>query len=155
MKNLKNVFFAILMCSVVSNVYALDHFTLAGKKIEDSQLLKEDRTIIKFWTTWCPYCSRQLNFFKHKIAKLEKEGVKVYLVNVGEDQAKVVRFADKLKLPKDNIVLNKNSSLARRFAIMGYPTYVFFYKGRELTRANVLNDDSLEQLLEVYDSLEQ
>jgi len=54
------------------------------------------RVVMSFWATWCEKCLEGLAKMSNKAAELEKNGVLVVLVNVGEDDyAKVSKVAGK------------------------------------------------------------
>lgn len=151
------IFIALLLVfSMNFNAYSADFLTLSGSKLSDSQIFEgKDKTILLFWTTWCPYCGKQLSYIRDKLDYLEKNGIKLYLINTGESQNSVMNFAKKYNIPADKIILNKSQSLAVSARIMGFPTYVVLYKGEMLTQVNILDDESLESLVEVYDNVEK
>ncbi|MDD2752831.1 MAG: TlpA disulfide reductase family protein, partial [Candidatus Omnitrophica bacterium] len=49
-------------------------------------------SILFFWTTWCPYCRTELRALNKMYPQMEKEGITVFAVNVGEENYKVKRF---------------------------------------------------------------
>jgi thiol-disulfide isomerase/thioredoxin len=143
----------LLLLSLVSvaSVFARDYFTLQGGKLAGEELTAPDKTIMLFWTTWCPYCRDQLKFLGDRCSALERRGFTVRLINIGEPQAKVMQFVKDRGLGHCQIVLDESGSLARQFSIQGFPTYLFYYRGQELTRANVLSEAALEKTLNIYD----
>lgn len=156
MRFLRVSFLVIVLCVSSFSVYSADFFTLSGRKLTDQQILKaNDKTVLLFWTTWCRYCGKQLEYIKDKISTLKSAGIDVYLINTGENQKQVMNFAKKHSLPKDKIVLNRSQSLARAANIMGFPTYTVLYEGAEVTKLNFLDDKSLNDLIEAYDDLEK
>ena len=48
------VFFVLM-----SAAYADDFLTVSGGKVTSAQLV-EGKTVLFFWTTWCPYCRKQI-----------------------------------------------------------------------------------------------
>lgn len=154
MKGIIACFMFIVLCLGSVNVWATDYFTLTGRKISESNLTASDKTILKFWTTWCPYCRKQLNYLKDKLSKLEKDGFSVHLVNVGENPQKAMKFIENLGIDPKYVVMDSSSLFARKHGVMGFPTYIFMYQGEELNRANVLNDKSYAQLMRIYGALE-
>lgn len=156
MKFFKVLLIALFLTTSSYSAFAEDFLTLNGKKLTDEQLISgNDKTVWLFWTTWCRYCATQLKYIKKRVKKLNDAGIDIYLVNTGEAQNKVMKFAQKHNLPQDIIVLNKNQSLAAAARIMGFPTYLVLYKGAEAAQINNLDDEAIEKLIEAYGELDK
>ena len=151
----KMIILAMFFCLTFTSfdLFAETFLTLGGKQVSGEDFKSNDKVLLKFWTTWCPYCKKQLNFLKPKLEELEKEGFKIYLINIGESQGKVVPFIDKLGIDQKYVILNKNSSLASKYKVRGFPTYIFLYKGEEVQRTNFLTDQSLKKFINIYKTL--
>ncbi|MDD5409372.1 MAG: TlpA disulfide reductase family protein, partial [Candidatus Omnitrophica bacterium] len=83
--------------------------------------------VLFFWTTWCPYCRTELKELNKLYPQMEKEGIAVFAVNVGEESYKVVRFL------KDHpvsirVLLDRDTRAAENYEINGVPTYIFMNK---------------------------
>ena len=146
------VIFFLLLVTGLTCVFARDFYTLQGQKLAAEELAAPDKTILLFWTTWCPYCRDQLKFLGSRCAELERQGITVRLVNIGESQSQVMGFISKMGLGHCEVVLDERGSLAEKFGILGFPTYLFYHKGREMTRANVLSEPALNKALEVFNT---
>jgi len=81
-------------------------------------------TILFFWTTWCPYCRTELKELNGMRSRLQKEGVDVFAVNVGEPGYKVERFLKNYSLGL-RVLLDLRGRAAQNYDIKGVPTYVF------------------------------
>ena len=135
---------AILFISA-SSIYARDYETLSGERILGKDLQSEDKVVLLFWTTWCPFCAIQVKTFNNYCDELINKGFKIFLVNVQESERKVERFKDRMGI-KCPIILDRLGYMAYRHRILGIPTYVFLKQGREIGRTNFLNKGQLGQL---------
>jgi len=98
--------------------------TLSGEHINFEQFREGKKTIIFFWATWCPHCRealRELNLRKQEF--LEK-GIKLALVDLGEEKAIVQRYMTIHQLPF-NVFLDEESSLSAPYDLLGVPTFYF------------------------------
>ncbi|MFO8053132.1 MAG: TlpA disulfide reductase family protein [Candidatus Omnitrophota bacterium] len=102
--------------------------------------------VLFIWTTWCPYCLVQLDQLSEQCSY---QDVKLVLVNSGEKKQDVRNFIKNRGVPEclqDDIVLDKNSTLARKFSISGYPTFIFLKNGKYLARSYHLNKSLIEKV---------
>ena len=146
------IIFLVLFAASIAGVAARDYFTLQGGKLAGEELVTPEKTILLFWTIQCPYCYDQLKLMADHCAELERRGFTVRLVNVGEPQGRVMRFVQDRGLGHCQVVLDESATLYRKFLVQGFPSYLFYYKGRELMRANLLSEATLEKALKAYDS---
>ncbi|MDD5115901.1 MAG: TlpA disulfide reductase family protein [Candidatus Omnitrophica bacterium] len=83
--------------------------------------------VLLFWTTWCPYCRSELKALNKLYPGMEKEGVAVFAVNVGEAGQKVERFLKSQALEL-KVFLDKKGKAADNYEVMGVPTYILLNK---------------------------
>lgn len=126
----------------------INYITLSGKRLSEQEFSGGSRTILFFWTTWCPYCRTQIKYIKDRTEYIESRGGSVFMVNIGEEQGKVMDFADKMGIKHDNVILNRSSSLGRKYRILGFPTYVILRSGSEVDRLNSMTSEYLEDFLQ-------
>jgi peroxiredoxin len=79
--------------------------------------------VLFFWTTWCPFCQNELKVLNDRYAGLSEDGLEVLAINVGETPDKVQNFIQGYNLAY-RVPLDKDSSVARSYAVSGVPTYV-------------------------------
>ncbi len=100
---------------------------LNGKAVNLSQSSKGKPVILFFWTTWCPYCRSEIKVLNQRHAQIEKEGIVVFGINVGEPDYKVQRFFKDYQL-NFRMLLDQVGLLADKYGLMGVPTYMFLDK---------------------------
>jgi len=104
-------------------------------------------SVLFFWTTWCPYCRAELRALNKMYPQMEKEGVAVFAVNVGEAGYKVERFLKDYAL-NIRILLDKDGQAAENYEIIGVPTYIFINKnGKVVSTEHNLPADYMSMLL--------
>jgi peroxiredoxin len=89
--------------------------------------LKDKNAILFFWTTWCPYCRQELGVIKEHYTSLQKDGVEVLPIDIGESRAKVENFLKNRNFGF-KFFLDENSSVAKEYEVLGIPTYVLIDK---------------------------
>lgn len=104
---------------------------LSGNTFMISTYKDKQVVLLLFWTTWCPYCRKELKVLNGKYADLAKEGIAVLAINVGESAEKVSRFSrdNALTFP---VLLDKNEDAAYSYEIMGIPVYILVDKSGQI-----------------------
>jgi peroxiredoxin len=97
-----------------------DTYTLSSYKNKQSVLLF-------FWTTWCPFCRRELKFLNDMYATLQKDGVEVLAINVGETQSRAEAFIRNYYLSY-KVLLDRDARVSHAYEVVGVPTYAFISK---------------------------
>lgn len=92
-----------------------------------SQYKDKKPVILLFWTTWCPFCRKELRILNEKYPKLTKEGWEVLAVDVGEPLYKVDNLVKNYGLVF-RVLLDRDSSVASAYDLLGVPTYVVINK---------------------------
>lgn len=142
---MRRLFFLGILFMFLSCTQAQDYDVISGEKILSKDLESQDKVVLLFWTTWCPYCTIQVRAFNDYCEELSAKGFKIFLVNVRESERKVELFKDKIGI-KCPIILDRLGDMAYKYRILGIPTYVFLKKGREVGRTNFINKKQLEEL---------
>jgi cytochrome c biogenesis protein CcmG/thiol:disulfide interchange protein DsbE len=97
-----------------------DTFTLSSYKYKQPVMLF-------FWASWCPFCREELQLLSKNYAQLQKEGLALAVINVGESATKVANFSKTHNLPFP-LTLDKDTNISRSFGIFGIPTYILIDK---------------------------
>ena len=105
-------------------------FTLTSVNGSEMNLNKwraGQNAILFFWATWCPHCREHLVELNTMAKGFEQKGVKIILVDVGEDLKTVKEFLDRHKIQFEAL-LDQDSTIAEKFQIIGVPTFFFVDK---------------------------
>lgn len=96
---------------------------LDGKQVSLSDYKGRQPVMLFFWTTWCPFCRKELKVLNEKHQELSKDGFEVFAVNVAEGASKVGNFIKHYQLTL-RVILDIDSSVAESYGIFGVPTYI-------------------------------
>lgn len=83
--------------------------------------------LLFFWTTWCPYCRRELSSLDAIAPQLAKDGWELFAINLGEPEYKVADYIKKHNISV-KVLLGKNEGVAEAYGILGVPTFVIIDK---------------------------
>lgn len=77
--------------------------------------------IINFWATWCPPCREEIPSMNRAWHILEKEGVAMLAVNMGEDEDTIFIFT--ADYPADfPILMDRDGAVIEKWPVKGLPT---------------------------------
>lgn len=105
-------------------------FTLpvvGGTATSFAQFRGTDKAIIFFWATWCPHCRRELGNLAQKKEELAQKGIKIALVDIGEDEAAVKQYLQKNKVDF-TVFLDQETAVAESYNVAGVPTFYLIDK---------------------------
>ena len=102
--------------------------------------------IINFWATWCPPCREEIPSMNRAWHKLQKEGVVLLAINVGEDEDTIFVFT--ADYPADfPLLMDQSGEVIAQWPVKGLPTtYVIAPDGTLAYRAiggRAWDDESL------------
>lgn len=87
--------------------------------------------LLLFWTTWCPFCRKELKVLNSMYSGLAEDGIEVLAVNVGELPNAVQDFVKDYNLTY-RVLLDRDNRVAGLFGLIGVPTYVLINKQGEV-----------------------
>jgi len=96
--------------------------TLDGKEVNFSKVRQEKKAVLVFWTTWCPYCKKEISSVNRFFTE-NKDKVIVFGINIGESKAKVSRFAKQTQISYP-VLLDSDNNIATSYNVRGVPTVV-------------------------------
>ncbi|HNX81091.1 MAG TPA: TlpA disulfide reductase family protein [Candidatus Omnitrophota bacterium] len=111
-----------------------------------SALQGKKPVLLFFWTTWCPFCQKELQIMSDMYPKLYKDGLEVWSIDVGEMPDKVRDTVSSLHL-SFRVLLDKDSAVSNSFKLIGVPTYVLVdQNGQVIFQDNFLPSDYKDRL---------
>ncbi|MCP4995342.1 MAG: TlpA family protein disulfide reductase [Gammaproteobacteria bacterium] len=91
--------------------------------------------IINFWATWCPPCRAEMPSMQRAWEQLDKEGVLMLSINVGEDGDTIFQFTASYPV-EFPLLMDQDSKVINQWPVRGLPTtFVVAPKGRIIYRA--------------------
>jgi len=100
-----------------------------------------------FFTTWCLFCRKELSKLNDRYLELARYGFELFAIDVGEPIEKVDKFAKGYSLAF-KILLDKDTSVAQAYAILGVPTYVLIdKKGLIVSTGNTFSERKVKDLI--------
>ncbi|VAX35169.1 hypothetical protein MNBD_UNCLBAC01-1198 [hydrothermal vent metagenome] len=98
--------------------------TLTGEEVNFTQYRDGKKAIIFFWATWCPHCRTQIKELNKTHKNFADKGIQLVLVDQGEKATTVAAYMKKNKINL-TVLLDKDSSLAEPYGLIGLPTFIF------------------------------
>jgi len=112
--------------------------TLEDTEVPLSEVRAEHPAIIFFWATWCPHCRAKMTELAAHRQQIEDQGVKIILVNVGEEAVKVRHFMVSQKLLFQTF-LDEDREVSKSYRLIGVPTFFLVdQEGRVMAVENEL-----------------
>jgi len=88
--------------------------------------------ILFFWTTWCPFCQRELKVLNDKYSSLLRDNVQLLAIDVGEVARRVDNFVKNRGIVF-SVFLDKDTTVAAAYSILGVPTYILIDKKGQIS----------------------
>ena len=92
--------------------------------------------ILNFWATWCAPCKEEMPSLDRLQANINLNNLKIFPINIGQENLKKAEyFFIDLNIKNLDIYFDSPITLAKKFALRGVPTTIFFNKeGKEFAR---------------------
>jgi thiol-disulfide isomerase/thioredoxin len=105
---------------------------------------------LNFWATWCGPCKAELPAMETSLRNHEESGLAILAMNNGEDFLPAERFLRDLKVELTAFGYDPESSVARRYELIGMPTSYFIDAEGVITRvvAGALSERQMESALQ-------
>jgi peroxiredoxin len=88
---------------------------------------KKMPVLLFFWTTWCPFCQKELMVLNSQLSLLTDAGIEALSINVGEDTNKVQAYSRNNNISL-KVLLDTDTGVSRSYGVAGVPTYVLIDK---------------------------
>lgn len=103
--------------------------------------------LLFFWTSWCPFCQKELQVLNSRYATLSNSGLEVLAVNVGENIDKVQAYVKKNFYPF-RVLMDRDTRVTHSYNIMGVPAYILIDKtGNIVYKENFFPEKEYKALL--------
>ena len=91
--------------------------------------------IINFWATWCPPCRAEMPSMQRAWQQLEKDGILMLGINVGEDEDTIFQFTANYPV-EFPLLMDQDSRVINQWPVRGLPTtFVVSPEGKITYRA--------------------
>ncbi len=107
--------------------------------------------LVHFWASWCSFCEKEIADIAALYGNYKDRGMLPFSVNVGESQAVVQAYVNRLKVPYP-ILLDADSETARKYGVTGLPTTLLCDRSG-IIRFKILGEMSRQGLKRLLDYL--
>ena len=121
--------------------------TVGGAPVSLTDFRQSGKTVIFFWATWCPHCRRELTELNKNKALWDQKGIKVALVDVGEQEEVVRQYAQSNNIGM-TIFLDESTSVAEDYGLVGVPTFYLVDKQGIVRHVDHAMPEDYEAILE-------
>jgi peroxiredoxin len=112
-----------------------------------SEYRGKNAVLLFFWTTWCPYCRKELNELRNRYSLLAADGIIVLAVNTGETAGRVDNYIKNKNLPF-RVLLDRDGDVAAAYKIRGVPTFILLdQEGSVVLETHTFPYDRYKKLL--------
>ncbi|MCX7926784.1 MAG: TlpA family protein disulfide reductase [Candidatus Omnitrophica bacterium] len=146
------IFFCLLLISPLgaSESYYSKEFTLKnleGEVVNFSSFKDAKASVLFFWTSWCPFCLKELKRLNEEFAEYEKQGIIILPINVGESSQRVQRLKQNYALGFP-LYLDEQATVADLYDVLGVPMYILIDKDAQIRyRSTRFPQEELKQLI--------
>ena len=122
---------------------------LAGKPHQLNEYLEKGPVMLVFYTTWCPYCKKEIPKFKQVYQQYYDRGLQLVAINAGMadslDNAK--RYALQYRLPYI-VLYDAEARVSGQYGLQSVPKIFYIQQdGRITHRSTKVHKQSIEDLL--------
>jgi peroxiredoxin len=100
---------------------------LDNNTVELKDFTGKKPVLLFFWTTWCPFCLKELKSLNKTSAEISKRGVELLVINTSEKANNAKRVAKNYNLVF-KVFLDEDGSVADSYGVYGVPTFVLIDK---------------------------
>lgn len=79
--------------------------------------------ILFFWTTWCPFCRKEMERLGTRYPEMKASGIEVLAINVDERKGKIEQFL-KSHPTQLKVLSDAGGSCADAYGLFGVPTFI-------------------------------
>lgn len=122
------------------------------KDINNNEISLKDfegkKVVVVFWTSWCPYCRREIQSVNALLNKINKDEIIILPINVGEDSEIVKKFMNINKYDF-TVLLDENMNVSEIYNIESIPTMIFIDEDGNVydIQKQYCNEKEIKQIL--------
>ena len=98
--------------------------SVSGESRQFSRIRGQQPAILFFWATWCPHCRTSLEMLNQKRQEIQDQGIRVVLLDLGEDPREVREYLDRGEIQYDSLI-DGAGEVAQQYGVQGIPTFVY------------------------------
>ena len=98
--------------------------TTGQSNVNFTKFREGKRAVIFFWATWCPHCHEEIENLNLHLDKMEQQGIKIALVDLGESKDEVKSYLAGRNFKLDSF-MDTDSILSGPYDLIGVPTLYF------------------------------
>jgi len=143
---MKKIIALLILCFLFSFIEAKaqDFLSLTGERITYQALIEKPKVVLFAWAVWCPYCRRELERLSQECKNFG--GVEMFFINLGDKKPAIDKYTESKKFEScimERIILDQGFFIARKFNIVGIPTYIFLKNGEPVKTSHFFNQGML------------
>lgn len=116
------------------------------KQLTLSELYMDHPVLLVFWASWCPTCIGEIKSLNAWQEKNRASGVQVLGVDLEDTPEKIRKVQERYPMNYD-VVMDRDGSVAERYAVDSLPTLVLLAKGGEILYYGYQLPRELERLI--------
>jgi peroxiredoxin len=120
---------------------------ISGKEVDVVSFAQSSKKplLLFFWTSWCPYCMRELKTINQRKQALG-DSAELFAVNAGESKGIVERIARNYKLEM-RVFMDEHGQVTDAYGIVGVPAFVLLdQQGAVVFNGNSFPDAAIRKL---------
>jgi peroxiredoxin len=138
---------AFTVCAASAGAAEIKLKDLSGQEVNISTYTQSSKKplLLFFWTSWCPFCMRELKTLNQRKQQLG-DAADLIAVNAGESKSIVERAVKNYKL-ESRVLLDESNIATDSYGIVGVPTFVLIdRKGSVSAKENSFPEAQIKKL---------
>lgn len=120
--------------------------SLDGQSVTLGQFKGKQPVMLFFWTTWCPFCLKEIKAVNAQYQAFADRGLAVLAINAGENAAAVSRLVKNYAISMP-MLLDEEDAVTRAYHVLGVPHFVLIdQEGMIVYRGTRFPGKEIEQL---------
>jgi len=117
------VLLAVPSAQAATSAPDLELKDLAGQTVKLSSFRGKSPVLLVFWTTWCPYCTKQIPNINQLEDAFGPDELAVLAINSGESRSEVAGHVQRTGM-RYRVLLDKDDQAIEAYGVTGFPYMV-------------------------------